>query len=81
MHNGLYSVVGVYFIFLHSPRLGFITFWVFDGRQEEELKRVARLSLVASFIGTIVWIILLATGVIAISFLGIGLSILSWLLG
>ena len=66
----------VYILSFFIPPLGFITFWVFLGRQEEELKRVARWSMVASFIGAIVWIILVATGV-TLSFLGIGLA---WLL-
>ena len=59
------------------PPLGFITFWVFAGKQEEELKRIARWSLVASFIGAIIWIILVAVDV-SLGILGIGLA---WLLG
>ena len=63
----------VYILSFFIPPVGFITFWVFAGRQGEELNRVAQWSMVASFIGVIVWIILVAVG-ITVGFLGIGLA-------
>jgi hypothetical protein len=52
----------VYIISFFLPPFGFVTFWVFFGR-EPELSVVARNSLLASFIGIILMIILAAVGV------------------
>ncbi len=51
----------VYIISFFLPVFGFITFWVFSGR-EPELNVVARNSLIAGFIGVILWVILAAVG-------------------
>ena len=52
----------VYIVAFFLPVFGWITFWVFSGR-EPELKVIARGSMVASFFGVILWIILAALGV------------------
>jgi hypothetical protein len=52
----------VYIISFFLPPFGFITFWVFAGR-EPELSVVGRNSLIASFIGVIVMLILAAVGI------------------
>ena len=52
----------VYILSFFIPIFGFITFWVFSGR-DGDLDAVARMSLIASFIGVILWIILAAVGV------------------
>ncbi len=52
----------VYIISFFVPVFGFVTFWVFSGRQGE-LDEVGKKSIVASFIGIIVWIILAAIGI------------------
>jgi len=52
----------VYILSFFIPIFGFITFWVFSGR-DGDLAAVARMSLIASFIGVILWIILAAVGV------------------
>ena len=57
------------------PPFGFVTFWVLLGKQDEELRRVARGSLIASFIGAIVGIILVALGV-SIGVFGMGMGLL-----
>ena len=67
----------VYILSFFIPPVGFITFWVFAGKQEEELKRVAQWSLIASFIGVVVYLILAAAG-ISLGFLGIGME---WIRG
>jgi len=51
-----------YIISFFLPPFGFITFWVLAGK-EPELGVVGRNSLIASFIGVIVLIILAAVGV------------------
>jgi len=65
----------VYVLSFLVPPFGFVTFWVLIGKQEEELKRVARMSLIASFIGAIVGIILIAVG-IRIGVFGMGMGLL-----
>ncbi len=52
----------VYILSFFLPIFGFITFWVSAGR-EGELKTIARNSLIASFIGTILLIILAFVGI------------------
>ncbi len=51
----------VYIAAFFIPVFGWVTFWVFSGR-EPELKVIARGSMIASFIGTILLIILAAVG-------------------
>ncbi len=53
----------VYIISFFIPPVGLITFWVFLGRVDEETKTMAKWSLVAAFIGCVVWVILSAVGV------------------
>ena len=52
----------VYILSFFIPIFGFVTFWVFAGR-EGELSDVAKYSLLASFIGVILLVILAAIGV------------------
>jgi len=51
----------VYILSFFIPIFGFITFWIFAGR-EDELNVVARNSLIVAFIGVILLIILAAVG-------------------
>ena len=51
----------VYILSFFLPVFGFVTFWVFAGR-EGELSDVARNSILASFIGVVLLIILAAVG-------------------
>ncbi|MBA7706300.1 hypothetical protein ES703_115152 [subsurface metagenome] len=67
----------VYILSFLIPPLGFITFWVFAGKQEGELKRVAQWSLTASFIGVVVYLILASAG-ISLGWVGIGME---WIRG
>jgi len=53
----------VYILSFFLPVFGFVTFWVFAGR-EGELGEVARHSMLASFIGVILLVIL---GIIGVS--------------
>jgi len=52
----------VYIVAFFLPVFGWITFWVFSGR-EPELKVIARGAMIASFVGVILLIILAAVGV------------------
>ena len=52
----------VYIVAFFIPVFGWATFWVFSGR-EPELKIIARGSMIASFVGIIVLIILAAVGI------------------
>jgi hypothetical protein len=52
----------VYIVSFFIPPFGFITFWVFSGRQSE-IEDVGKCSMIAAFIGAIVYIILAALGV------------------
>jgi len=52
----------VYIVSFFIPPFGFVTFWVFSGRQNE-LEHVAKWSMAAAFIGVVVYIILAALGV------------------
>ena len=52
----------VYIVSFFVPPFGFVTFWVFSGRQNE-LEDVAKWSMAAAFIGVVVYIILAALGV------------------
>jgi hypothetical protein len=52
----------VYIVSFFIPPFGFVTFWVFSGRQNE-LEDVGKCSMIAAFIGAIVYIILAALGV------------------
>ena len=52
----------VYIVSFFVPVFGFVTFWVFAGRQDG-LEEVAKCSMVAAFIGAVVYIILAALGV------------------
>jgi len=52
----------VYIVAFFLPVFGWITFWVFSGR-EPELKVIARGSMIASFVGVILLLILAAVGV------------------
>jgi len=52
----------VYIVSFFVPVFGFVTFWVFSGRQNE-LEDVGKCSMIAAFIGVVVYIILAALGV------------------
>ena len=52
----------VYILSFFVPIFGFVTFWVFSGRQGE-LDNIAKKSLIASFIGVVLWVILAAVGI------------------
>jgi hypothetical protein len=52
----------VYIVAFFLPMFGWVTFWVFSGR-EPELKVIARGSMIASFFGVVLWVILAAVGV------------------
>ena len=52
----------VYILSFFIPIFGFITFWVLAGK-EGELNVVARTSLIVSFIGVVLLVILAAVGV------------------
>ena len=52
----------VYILSFFIPVFGFITFWIFIGK-EGELSEVARISLIVSFIGVVLLVILAAVGV------------------
>ena len=52
----------VYILSFFLPIFGFVTFWVLVGR-EGELGDVARNSMIASFVGVVLLIILAAVGV------------------
>ena len=52
----------VYILSFFIPVFGFITFWVLAGK-DGELNEVARISLIVSFIGVVVLVILAAVGV------------------
>jgi len=52
----------VYIVSFFIPPFGFVTFWVFSGRQNE-LEDVGKCSMIAAFIGVVVYIILAALGV------------------
>ena len=52
----------VYILSFFLPVFGFVTFWVFAGR-EGELSDVARNSMLASFVGVVLLVILAAIGV------------------
>jgi uncharacterized membrane protein len=51
-----------YILSFFIPLFGFVTFWVFSGRQGE-LEDIAKISLVCSFVGVILLVILAAVGV------------------
>lgn len=51
----------VYILSFFVPIFGFITFWVFGGK-EGELNIVAKRSLIISFIGVVLLVILAAVG-------------------
>ena len=52
----------VYILSFFLPIFGFVTFWVFAGR-EGDLGDVARNSMLASFIGVVLLVILGAIGI------------------
>ena len=52
----------VYILSFFLPIFGFVTFWVFAGR-ESELSNIARNSMLASFVGVILLVILAAVGI------------------
>jgi len=52
----------VYIVAFFLPVFGWVTFWVFSGR-EPELKVIARGSMIASFVGVILLVILAAVGI------------------
>lgn len=52
----------VYILSFIFPPFGFVTFWVFSGR-EEELRIIGRWSMLAGFIGVIVWCLIAAFGI------------------
>ena len=52
----------VYIVSFFIPPFGFISFWVFSGR-EDELKEVAKVAMAVAFFGTLVYVILTALDV------------------
>jgi len=52
----------VYILSFFIPLFGFVTYWAFIGR-EGELKIIAKNSLIVSFAGVVVLVILAAVGV------------------
>jgi len=52
----------VYILSFFLPIFGFVTFWVLAGR-EGDLGNIAKASLIASFVGVVLLIILAAVGV------------------
>jgi len=52
----------VYIVSFFMPVFGFITFWVFSGRQNE-LEDVGKCSMIAAFIGAVVYIVLAALSI------------------
>ena len=47
----------VYIMSFFIPPVGIITFWIFTGRIEEELRNIARWAFLAAFIGIVVCVI------------------------
>jgi len=60
----------VYIASFFVPIFGFITFWVTYGKDQE----ISRGSMIASFIGLVVYIILAAVGVTMFNFLFQGMG-------
>ncbi len=65
----------VYIVSFFIPVFGFVTFWVFSGRQNE-LEDVGKCSMIAAFIGAAVYIILATLGV---TLFGYAWQSMSWL--
>jgi hypothetical protein len=63
----------VYILSFFFPPFGFITFWVFSGR-EEELAMVGKWSVLAGFIGVIIWCLVAAFGLAPHRFLWPGMG-------
>jgi hypothetical protein len=63
----------VYIASFFIPVFGFITFWVFGAKGDDEL---ARGSMIAAFFGLVVYIILTVLGVTVFHFLWQGVSAL-----
>jgi len=63
----------VYIVSFFVPVFGFVTFWVFSGRQNE-LEDVAKWSMTAAFIGAVIYIIFAALGVTVFGDLWQGMS-------
>jgi hypothetical protein len=63
----------VYIASFFVPVFGFITFWVFSGR-EDEMQEVAKVTMAVAFFGALVYIILAALGMTVFSdlFRGMG---------
>ena len=51
-----------YIVSFFIPPFGFITFWVFSGR-EDELQEVSKVAMAVAFFGAVVYIALAALGV------------------
>jgi len=66
----------VYIVSFFIPVFGFVTFWVFSGRQNE-LGDVGKCSMVAAFIGAVIYVILAVLGVTAFGDLWQGMG--GWL--
>jgi hypothetical protein len=63
----------VYILSFFFPPFGFVTFWVFSGR-EEELRMVGKWSMLAAFIGVVVWCLVAALGLAPHRFLWPGMG-------
>jgi hypothetical protein len=59
----------VYIASFFIPIFGFITFWVFSAMGNKGDKEIARWSMVASFFGLVLYVILAALGLTVFSFL------------
>ena len=64
----------VYILSFFFPPIGLVTFWVFSGRDDEELPMIAKWSLLAAFIGVVVWCIVTAFGMAPHRFLWPGMG-------
>jgi hypothetical protein len=63
----------VYIVSFLFPPFGFVTFWVFSGR-EEELKIIGKWSMLAAFVGMLVWCIFAGIGMAPHRFLWPGMG-------
>ena len=67
----------VYIASFFVPVFGFITFWVFSGR-EDEMQEVAKVTMAVAFFGALVYIILAALGMTVFADLFQGMGWWSW---
>ena len=67
----------VYIVSFFIPPFGFITFWVFSGR-DDEMQEVAKVAMAVAFFGALVYIILATLGATVFADLFQGMDWLSW---